>query len=218
MVLELERSPFGSLREYIVNHSGEKPTNGTRLRMALEFAEGVEYVHSKDIIWNNVSTRKALLFKKPSVKLNDFSMSYKEGDNDKPKPNYETRYEMSLRNKEPRAKTRMSREIFALGCAVYEIMEWKVPYSGDLENDIEWRMPLCLDLEDAVLERIGLGDLPVISEDNQAGNVIRECWGKELDTDKFSAKTVVEELNNLITSEGLRSKLVESIRGLGITM
>ena len=53
--LRLARSVTGSLREYILEHAGRPPHMRSRLRMALDFAEGVQYLHARGVLWGDLS-------------------------------------------------------------------------------------------------------------------------------------------------------------------
>jgi serine/threonine protein kinase len=165
--VRLERAPFGSLRENIM--SAEPPALRTRLSLAAQFAEGVAHIHRAGIVWGDLSTRNALLFDKDEwrIKLCDFA------DSDL-MTNYPTDwYGCEVRYCPPRAGNphrrdigTLKREIFALGTAIYEITEWKVPYGSETEVG-----------EDQVLAALASCEWPAMSSDNPASNVIRQCWG-----------------------------------------
>jgi hypothetical protein len=55
----------------------------------------------------------------------------------------------------------MQRELYALGSAIYEITEWKVPYAG-VDGDA-W-------------EIVEAGTVSVISNENITREIISRCW------------------------------------------
>ena len=57
----------------------------------------------------------------------------------------------------------MKREVFALGTAVCEITEWRVPYNTSEDDE---------DLN----PRMGRGELSDLSTDGPAKDVIMKCW------------------------------------------
>lgn len=164
--LRLERAPHGPLRDCIVSSQANPPNVQTRLEMAIQFAEGVAHMHRHRVIWGDLSTRNALLFDNCYVKLGDFA----DSDVVDKYPNdwygCEVRYcpPGSARPNNHIVGT-VNREIFALGTAIYEITEWKVPYGPPVEV-----------LEDEVIAALVDGKLPEFNGDNAAEAVIRGCW------------------------------------------
>lgn len=73
------------------------------------------------------------------------------------------------------------REIFALGSAIYDITEWKVPYGS------EYDVP-CEDVEQMLMS----GKWPEISSGNPAEDIILQCWAFKYE----SARQVVQDLKN----------------------
>ncbi|RTE72754.1 hypothetical protein BHE90_012826 [Fusarium euwallaceae] len=165
--LRLERSPSGSLRDYIVNTSANRPSQLTRLHLAHQFSEGVAHLHQSGIVWGDLSTRNAFLFDKWRVKLGDFADSDQVGVYPSNWYGCEDRY-CPPGSDHPQQHTTetMSRELFALGSAIYEIVEWKVPYGSS--TDIS---------DDGVMEALSNGKWPEVSDDNPAKNIIQKLWG-----------------------------------------
>lgn len=60
----------------------------------------------------------------------------------------------------------IKRELFALGTAIYEIVEWKVPYGSETEV-----------LEDEVIAALEDGKWPQMTYGNPAAAIILRCWG-----------------------------------------
>lgn len=161
--LRLERAPLGCLRQVIVGSpAGEKPSIEVRLGMAADFAEGVCCLHEKKVLWADLSTRNALLFDKYRVKLCDFGGALLDGACHAVIQAYEMRY-MPPGQARWNEIPMMARELFALGSAIYEITEWKVPYGNSTS-------------EQEAGKRINRGELPVLDENNPARDIIMRCW------------------------------------------
>lgn len=155
-----------------------KPAPGvsTRLALAAQFAEGVAHVHACGIIWGDLSTRNALWFDdgvdsetgtEGLLKLCDFADSEFFADYSTEWYDCESRYcrpgSKRPHKQQPPGQT-LEREISALGSAVYEMVEWKIPYGSEA------------DVTDEVLAALANGLRPEISEDNPAAEVVRGCW------------------------------------------
>jgi serine/threonine protein kinase len=167
--LRLERAPYGSLRQYIKNNS--PPTMSDRLRLAIEFAEGVQYLHERSVLWGDLSVRNALVFNDLELKLCDFAGSRLDGVFDEITFGYELRYRPPIKEAECPKMGSLELEIFALGSAIYEITEWQVPYSAAIDDM-------------AVDKALGRGEWPLLSEKNPAGFIIQECWNFESEAQK----------------------------------
>lgn len=180
--LRLERAPYGSLRQRIVDclespHEN-RPDMNTRLKIAIEFAEGVQHIHDCDVLWGDVSTRNALLFDHFRVKLCDFAGSRLKGVFDDITYQYETRYCPPGPEEDSPAVGTMERELFALGSAIYEITEWNLPYGVKAD-------------EEDVDKALGRGEWPELGPDNPAERIIKQCWEFQYS----SAREVVSALN-----------------------
>ncbi|KAK3389852.1 kinase-like domain-containing protein [Podospora didyma] len=132
--LSLERSPIGSVRHYIVKHSGvnQTPPMSVRLRLAMHFTEGMAYLHANGIMWSDASVRNAMLFSGEDglleVKLCDFGAAIlpegSGGSEFEPCQSYEMQYQLPLRGRADWDDIqRLNQELFALGCAIYELTE-----------------------------------------------------------------------------------------------
>ncbi|EKJ72446.1 hypothetical protein FPSE_07327 [Fusarium pseudograminearum CS3096] len=132
--LRLERSPLDSLRDNIIDTYNNPPSQLIRLQLAHQFSEGVAHLHHMGIIWGDLSTRNAFLFDNWQLKLGDFADS--DHMNAYPSDWYgcEDRYcPPGSNNPQMHDVGTMNRELFALGSAIYEITEWKLPYGSDTE-------------------------------------------------------------------------------------
>lgn len=131
--VRLERAPYGSLWNCILART-EPPGLKTRLELAAQFTEGVAHMHQLGIVWGDLSTRNALLFDEWRIKLCDFADSDLVDRYPSDWYGCEVRYcpPGSSRPHHHDVET-INREMFALGTAIYEIVEWKVPYGPETE-------------------------------------------------------------------------------------
>lgn len=182
--IRLERGPHGDLRNYILTTATNPPKEQTRLELAVQFSEGVTHIHGCSIIWGDLSTRNALLFDNLRLKLCDFVESDLMDNYPRNWYGYEDRY-CPPGSERPQFHNigTMYREIFALGTAIYEIVEWKVPYGPQTEVS-----------EDEVLNSLVDGIWPQISSDNPAKGVIRRCWEYKYE----SSQQIVDDLKSLL--------------------
>ncbi|TLD10241.1 hypothetical protein PgNI_05473 [Pyricularia grisea] len=160
IALRLERAPMGDLRGFIEENS--PPSIKQRAAMAANSAEGVKHLHSRKVTWGDLSTRNTLVFDGMDLKLCDFASAALE--NVYPEfgqHTYELLYWPAMTLDDIEQLNMYQKELFALGSAIYEIMEWEKPYAkfDDLEVD---RM-LCG------------GQRATISVGNCAGDIIVRC-------------------------------------------
>lgn len=183
----LERAPQGALRDYISRTTtdplgplGEQ----NRLELAVQFSQGVAHIHDCSIIWGDLSTRNALLFDKMRLKLCDFADSDLMDNYPRDWYGCEDRYcpPGSDRPQFHNIGT-IHRELFALGTAIYEIVERKVSYGPQTQVS-----------EDEILMTLVDGIWPQISDGNPAEDVIRQCWEYKYQ----SSQQVVDDLKRLL--------------------
>lgn len=182
--VRLERAPYGSLRDYIVNNQANPPNERTRLELSIQFAEGVTHIHRRGVVWGDLSTRNALLFDEWRIKLGDFADSNPVDDYPRDWYGCEVRYcpPGSVRPNLHDVGT-MKREIFALGTAIYEIVGWKVPYGSETEVS-----------EDEVITALVDCKWPQLTSGNPAEAIIRQCWEYMY----ASSQQVVDGLQSLL--------------------
>lgn len=177
--LRLERAAKGNLR-HLIEETLEIPSVRRRLGMAATLAKTVAYLHSRGVIWGDLSARNVLVFGDDNLKICDFASSTLE--NVYPQfgiHTYEPGYCPALPEDQVRALPMMQRELYALGSAVYEITEWKFPYAD-----------ICGDIWDIVES----GKMPVIADSNVARDIITRCWNFEYD----SARAVADGLTAVL--------------------
>ncbi|AEO70969.1 2308f8de-1285-4237-84fb-af640ff103a3 [Thermothielavioides terrestris] len=180
--LRLELAPLGCVRQYIAEHPRQPPPLQTRLRMALDVATGLAYLHSKGVQYCDLSCRNLFLFHGFRIKLGDFGASLLEGCGLKPTFCEETQYELPLRGRRFSDRPAVKRELFALGSAIYEITAWQRPFQGLEDEEVE--------------ARYAREEFPSL-EGNAAAQVIGKCWHEEF----HSANDALEVLTRQIVSE-----------------
>ena len=165
--LKVERA-LGNLRKLILDCPA--PTEQTRLNMAVQIACGMVHAHSKKVFHCDFSCRNVFVFKDWLLKLGDFGGS--KIDDHEPLAAEESRYQLPLRGRGWEALDYTKKEIFALGCGIYEIMAWKAPFPEMTEEQVEKKYT-----NEEFPDTEGL-----LVED-----VIRACWNE-----KFEAVADVE--------------------------
>ena len=129
--LKLERA-LGNLRNLIL--ACPVPAEQTRLKMAMQISCGMAHAHSRNVFHCDFSCRNVLVFTDWLLKIGDFGGS--KIDDQEPLAGEETRYQLPLRGRKWEVLDYTKREIFALGCGIYEIMAWKAPFPEMTEKQI----------------------------------------------------------------------------------
>jgi serine/threonine protein kinase len=158
--LRLERAPYGNLREHMERN--KPPSIARRIRVAIDLAKTMQYIHDRGVISGDVSARNILVFDDLHIKLCDFAGSTLPGIYPELLFSYEPRYWVSGPEEEVPAKGTLAMELFALGTAICEITEWAVPY-GSIEVE---------ELQQKLLDR----EYPRITENNPAREIIQKLW------------------------------------------
>ncbi|KAI0549240.1 kinase-like domain-containing protein [Xylaria curta] len=172
--LRLERAPHGNLREYM--EKNDAPNMSRRIRVAVDLAQTMQYIHDRGIIWGDVSARNILVFDDLHIKLCDFAGSSLPGTYPDLLFSYEPRYWVPGPDEGAPAKGTLAMELFTLGTAICEITEWAIPY-GPIEIE---------ELQQKLLD----GEYPHIAESNPVRDIIQKLWHFKYD----SAQEVVDAL------------------------
>ncbi|KAF5642476.1 TKL kinase [Fusarium tjaetaba] len=161
IALKLERATKGNLRN-LIEGTPVPPSIDRRLEMATAVAESISHLHSRGVIWGDISTRNVLVFSDDTLKICDFASSALSQTYPEFGPHtYEPAYCPALPEERVVELSMMQRELYALGSAIYEITEWKIPYAG-IDGDT-W-------------EIVDAGLAPVIAGENITGEIINRCW------------------------------------------
>ena len=145
----------------------------TRLNMAIQIASGMTYRHRRGVFHCDFSCRNIFLIKPWTVKIGDFGGS--KLDDQAPFGAEEVRYELPLREREWEQHSYDKRELFVLGCAIYETVAWEKPFAqfGETEVEENYAREVFPDTKGIL-----------------AGKVIYGCWKEQFD----SAEDVVAAL------------------------
>ncbi|KAI9837188.1 MAG: hypothetical protein M1837_003090 [Sclerophora amabilis] len=186
--LQLELASKGDLRAFIRKNQPDTFSNQTRLAWLIGIASALAHIHSRGVFQCDFSCRNLLLTGDDVVKLCDFGGS--KIDDKKPDLAEEPWYDLPLRGRKFRDTPFMKRELFAFGCAIYEIMAWKKPF-GELSME---------EVEKAYARE----EFPDTS-DLFAADIIRRCWNEEFE----SAQEVEVALQGLV-DQGEEQKKTKS--------
>lgn len=183
-VLTLEDMPNGSLRDYLkANLDDISPVQ--RIIWAKEAAEGVQLLHSANVIHCDVGPRNFLVGGDLSLRIADFSGSSLQGSQASACPG--TRFTRPDFNWKTAPKS--EDDIFSLGSTIYTIITGQVPFQ-ELSSD---------EVETSYAARI----FPTTT-DQPCGDIIQGCWSGSIS----SAQEVVDLLAaELLTAEEKHTSL-----------
>jgi serine/threonine protein kinase len=176
--LQLERAPYGNIRQFIRDHKDTPPSEQDRLKMALGVSSGLAHAHAKNVIHCDISCRNLFLFPDWCTKVGDFGSAILDGTPPIHNIVEEIRYELPLRGRVFAERPYVKRELFALGSAIYEIMAWKQPFEGLEDDDVK--------------KKYAAEEFPDVAY-LLARNIVHNCWSEKFDT----AKEVEEALTAL---------------------
>jgi serine/threonine protein kinase len=162
--LKLEYAPKGTVRDFLCNpNEALSLTHCDRVRWCLQAAEAVSYIHAKNVVHSDISTRNFLLDRKLDIKLSDFQGIYVDHDG----VLFNGNALESAKSYLPRPSTSSNEmsDLFALGSAVYEILVGHAPFP-ELDE---------LDDEEEIEKRYVDGRFPVLGE-VLGGHIIQKCW------------------------------------------
>ncbi|USP80554.1 kinase-like protein [Curvularia clavata] len=166
--LTLEYMPNGSLMEYIQQHR-EEISLSQRQQWVMEAAEGIELLHSHDVIHADVGPHNFLLDSSLSLKISDFGGSSLDGSKPVVVPSARYRLPGSCG---PNATVK--EDLFALGSTIYFIATGHEPYEE-------------LTDEHQVEELYKNGAFPELS-DVPFAEVISLCWKQEVESAQMLIK------------------------------
>jgi len=157
-----EYYPKGSLRAYYKTMSPSLPDISTRIRWCHQIMEGIAFIHSKDIVHNDISARNVLISQSMDIKICDFGSATKVGEEvlDMPEERY-TKYRRG------RVYARVQDDLFAVGSLFYEIMEGSQPYQDIKSPEVRRRF-----------NSLVFPPLDHMQPDYLA-RVVRKCWNEE---------------------------------------
>ncbi|KAK8153689.1 putative serine-threonine protein kinase [Phyllosticta citrichinensis] len=172
--IELEPGHFGirlewaknrDLRSFIRNNKEECHPIQQRLDWVVDLSETLGKIHSMGVFHCDFSCRNVMVTEHLCVKIADFDGS--KLDDKSPFNSEEYWYGIPTRGRVWDDIPLIKRELFALGCGIYEIMAWKKPFGEKTDDEAR--------------EAYERGELPAIS-DVPCADVIRKCWNEEFES------------------------------------
>jgi serine/threonine protein kinase len=180
--LRLEYATNGSVAQYLKLHD---PSIVQKLRWSQQAAEGTAYIHALNVLHCDLNVNNLLLDNDLDIKLADFQGRYLALDGS---VLLDGRSSENVKSSMPRSDPNYAdkkTDIFALGSAIYYIMEGHEPFPelNSLNDNDE--------LE--IVRRYTSGSLPTLSS-RWGSNVVHGCWSGSYE----SAMNVVEDLKKTI--------------------
>ncbi|KAK9456520.1 kinase-like domain-containing protein [Dipodascopsis uninucleata] len=130
----LEYMPCGSLQDYMLRDHVFIAIY-TRIRWIVQITEAIQYVHSKGIIYSDISSRNFLLDRNLNLKICDFSGASCESYNS---TSIEiSRYRSPERNQHSLKEPSINSDLFALGSLIFEIETGTVPFDDILSDEVQ---------------------------------------------------------------------------------
>lgn len=179
--LLLEYAKMGTVRHRLqYQNAAESITHAVRLKWCRQAAEAVAYIHEKNVIHCDISTRNFLLDQRQDLKLSDFQGIFVD-------PKGVTFNGFALENAKsflPRSPTSIPNkksDLFALGTAIYEIMTGHEPFPELDENNDEDEV----EIEKRYTEQ----NFPIL-DGLLENRVIQKCWSLAYET----SESCLEEL------------------------
>lgn len=120
--LQLKQAAHGSVREFIRNNRATLLSEDNRLRMALGVLSGMAHAYAKNVMHGDIRYRNLFLFPGWCVKVGDFGNAIVDGDPSGVNFVEEIRYKLPLRGRAFEDRHVIERELFALGSAIYDII------------------------------------------------------------------------------------------------
>ncbi|KAF2731949.1 kinase-like protein [Polyplosphaeria fusca] len=177
--LLLEYLPNGSVERYLV--ANPRTSVKQRLVWGRQAAEGLAYIHTKNVIHGDVSVGNLLLDPHLSIKFCDFQGKFLNADGTVALDDGSSERSMSSMPRSDHNNHDHKTDIFALGTALFVIVTGNLPFP-DLDT---------LD-EDEIQRRFEEHEFPPL-EKLPGGDVIRNCWTGSYN----SASEIIVDLQKL---------------------
>jgi serine/threonine protein kinase len=176
----LEYVPSGSVLSYL--HESPSAPHSLRSTMALQAAEAVDYIHSKNVLHCNIHPNNMLLDEKLNIKLCDFQGKLLNHDGTIQLDGWAGEDAKFSMPRLPSDTSSRRTDIFALGSAIYFIMQGHLPFP-DLD---------AIEDEQKIEQRWISHQFPELDE-WKGGNVVRKCWTGEYER----ANEIMRDLEKL---------------------
>ena len=160
----LEHMPNGSVGKYL---RGVAPTTplAQRLKWAWQAAQGLAYIHRKNVLHCDISVGNLLLDADLNIKLSDFQGRLLSPLGTVILDGGAIESTLSSMPRPDRNHCDRKTDIFALGTAIYFMITGDLPFP-DLDP---------MDDEDEIQRRFEDGEFPPL-EASLGGDIIRKCW------------------------------------------
>lgn len=173
----------GSLRDYYKTLPA-LPSLNDRVLWCRQVVEGFAYVHSKNILHNDISARNVLLASDLIIKICDFGFSTLAGDRmfEIMAGTAETRYNRCrlVEGREPC----VADDLFAIGSLFFEVLTGKPPYHDRDSISVE--------------KRFEEGVFPVLDRiSSRYATIISHCWNNQY----TSVRDIEDDLSRIPLSE-----------------
>lgn len=182
--LLLEYLPNGSVEDYL--RANPYTSIEQRLVWAQQAAEGLDYIHTKDVVQSDVSVGNLLLDAQLSLKLCDFQGKILHPDGSVALDGGSSERNMSSMPRLDRSYHDRGTDIFAFGTVLYFIMTVELPFPDVHTLD-----------EDEIDRRFKECEFPVLAA-LPGGDIIRKCWTGNYNT----AGEILADLRNLQEAVG----------------
>lgn len=188
----LEYAPHGSVAQYMLENSS---TDQQRLKWAHQASEALHVIHAKGILHCDVKVDNLLLDAALDVKLCDFQGQLLDSNGEAIKDGGSCENPKSFMPRADINHSDIKTDIFALGSALYHIMEGHEPYP-DLHS---------FDDEVKIREKFKSGQFPTLAF-SPMSSVVHKCWRGEY----VSAKEVMLDIEEASQIQG-RTELMTRI-------
>ena len=126
-----EYLPKGSLYEYL-HHKRKKLTEKQKIKIALQIAIAIQYIHSRKILHCDLKSSNVLLDENFKIKLSDFGLSYFMSEI--PKGTVFGTYHWMAPEILNDGKYEITSDIFSYGMILWELLTGTTPYSNVFGN------------------------------------------------------------------------------------
>ncbi|TVY12770.1 putative serine/threonine-protein kinase SIS8 [Lachnellula arida] len=171
--LTMEYMPKGNLQAFLLTNN-VTVTKTQRLRWVEQAAEGLQLLHSADVLHCDVNPKNFLLDADLGLKIADFGGSSLAGS--KPSAYSETRF--SVPEKDWRHPPTVQDDLFALGTTIYFMMTCQFPFPELSDEEVE--------------ENYRKRKFPDVSK-IVCGQLIEQCWTSQIG----SAQDVYDSIRSI---------------------
>lgn len=199
LALVMEFMEKGSLHDVLHDQNRELPWKPLRLRIALDISKGLAYLHNKNVLHGNLTSRNVLLTEGENAKLTDFGLnSLKLASESLGSSSLDNVRWLAPELFSEHAKYTNAADIYSLGLVFWEIATRKLPFEEETSQD-------------SLIQRIQKGMLETkkIANDcpDEFKNAIDQCCTKPADKRSTILKVIA-------TFESLLFKPIQNYQDL----